>query len=141
MGGIDKARFSRTKALLRLSDEAVALADRHDIDEKKLRYVFVLSSEYHAEIVWQIIDFNLSSKQVKELCEGGNLETDDDPSSDRLPASAIKMARAAQSISATAAQDVARAILQQEGNATVAKAKLQALCQLLSEAESYLESD
>src|SRR4030095_9563901 len=39
MGGIDKARFSRLKALLHLSDEAMELADRHDIDEKKLRYI------------------------------------------------------------------------------------------------------
>ena len=39
MGGIEKAHFSHIKALLQLSDEALELADRHGIDEKKLRYV------------------------------------------------------------------------------------------------------
>ena len=42
MGGIEKAQFSRIKSLLRLSDEALELADRHDIEEKKLRYVVAL---------------------------------------------------------------------------------------------------
>ncbi len=72
MGGIEKAQFSRIKSLLRLSDEALELADRHNLDEKKLRYVLALDQEYHTEIVRQILDFNLSSKQVKELCEGDN---------------------------------------------------------------------
>ena len=39
MGGIEKAQFSRIKALLRLSDEALELADRHGIEEYRLRYV------------------------------------------------------------------------------------------------------
>ena len=34
----------------------------------------LLAAEYHAEIVRQIIDFNLSAKQVKELCEGDSAE-------------------------------------------------------------------
>ena len=76
MGGIEKAQFSRIKALLHLSDEAMELADRHGIDEKKLRYVLRSHQEYHAEIVRQIIDFNLTSKQVKELCEGEESGTD-----------------------------------------------------------------
>jgi hypothetical protein len=67
MGGIDKGHLYHYKALLRLSDEAMELADRHSIDEKKLRYVVSMSPEFHSEIVRQIIDFNLTSKQVKEL--------------------------------------------------------------------------
>ena len=46
------------------------LADRHHIEEFRLRYVVTVASEYHAEIVRQIIDFNLTAKQIKELCEG-----------------------------------------------------------------------
>ena len=56
MGGIKKGHFSAIKALLRLSDEASKLADRHNIEEFKLRYVVALPAEYHAEIVRQIID-------------------------------------------------------------------------------------
>ena len=56
MGGIKRAHFSEIKALLRLSDEALELADRYNIEEFKLRYVVALPSEYHAEIVRQIID-------------------------------------------------------------------------------------
>ncbi len=42
MGGTGKMHFSRYKALLALSDEAMELADRHNIDEKKLRYVVAM---------------------------------------------------------------------------------------------------
>jgi len=141
MGGIDKARFSHIKNLLNLSNDALELADRYHIDEKKLRYVLTMQSDYHAEIVRQIIDFNLSSKQVKELCEGGELDTVTEDDLDKPSATAVKMARIAKSIAATSPQDIAQAILRQEGDATIAKAKLQALRRLLSEAEGYLGSE
>jgi hypothetical protein len=94
MGGIGKMHFSHYKALLKLSDEALELADRHNLDEKKLRYVLALSQEYHAEIVRQIIDFSLSSKQVQELCESDGVATGsgDDPP-DKIPAAALKLAQ------------------------------------------------
>jgi hypothetical protein len=141
MGGVDKARFSRIKSLLRLSDEAMELADRHDIDEKKLRYVLALSHEYHAEIVRQIIDFGLTSKQVKDLCEGDHTETDSEDTVDKLPASAVKMAKVTQNINMTSAQDLARALLRQEGDANMARARLQAMRKLLMETEGYLGTD
>jgi hypothetical protein len=141
MGGIKKGHFSAIKALLRLSDEASELADRHNIEEFKLRYVVALPAEYHAEIVRQIIDFNLTSKQVKELCEGSGLETDEDTVLDKLPAAAVKMARVTQVINALSAQDVARALIQQEGDAAIAQARLQALQKLLAEAQRYLKAD
>jgi len=141
MGGIDKARFSHIKGLLQLSDEALELADRHDIDEKKLRYVLPLSQEYHVEIVRQIITFGLSSKQVKELCEGDTEDMNDNDPFDKLPPSAVKMAKVTQSTNTTTPQDLAKAILRQEGNPDIARARLQALKKLLSEAELYLERE
>lgn len=138
MGGIEKAQFSRIKALLRLSDEALELADRHNLDEKKLRYVALLAPEYHAEIVRQIIDFNLTSKQVKELCEGEGSGASAEDLLDKLPAAAVKLARVTQSVSITSAQDLARALIQQEGDAAVARARLQALHKLITEADRYL---
>ncbi len=141
MGGIKKGHFSAIKSLLRLSDEASELADRHNIEEFKLRYVVGLPAEYHAEIVRQIIDFNLTSKQVKELCEGNSLETDEDTVLDKLPAAAVKMAKVTQGINALSAQDVARALIQLEGDPSIAYARLQALQKLLSEAQRYLKAD
>ena len=141
MGGIEKAQFSRIKSLLRLSDEALELADRHNLDEKKLRYVLAFDQEYHTEIVRQIIDFNLSSKQVKELCEGDNSGESTNDLFDKLPAVAVKLARATQNISMTSAQDLARALMQQEGDAAVARARLQALNKLISEAERHLGTE
>jgi hypothetical protein len=138
MGGIDKARLSRTKALLQLSDEALELADRYDIDEKKLRYVLPLAQEYHVEIVRQIIDFNLSAKQVKELCEGDVMDDSSDELIEKLPASAVKMARVSQTIHITRPQDLASALLRQEGDADLARARLHAMRKLLMEAEQYL---
>jgi hypothetical protein len=140
MGGIKKGHFSEIKALLRLSDEALELADRHHIEEYKLRYVVATAVEYHTEIVRQIIDFNLSAKQVKELCQGDQAEDNGDPL-DKLSPAALKMAKASLATSATTPQELARALLQQEGDAAVARARLQAMRKLLGEAERYLTGE
>ena len=140
MGGIKRGQFSYIKGLLRLSDEALELADRHAIEEGRLRYVTNVAPEYHAEIVRQIIDFNLSTKQVKELCEGDDTH---DPKSDAddVSPSAIKVAKATQTVNAMTPQELARALMQQEGDASIARARLQAMRKLLSEAERYLTGD
>jgi len=44
--------------------QLVQVANRHNIEEGKLRHVIALPAEYHAEILRQIVDFNLTSKQV-----------------------------------------------------------------------------
>lgn len=136
MGGVNKARLSQYKALLYLSDEAMELADRHGIDERKLRHVIALAPEHHAEVVRQIIDLNLSAKQVKELCEGEPSEQETDEES--IPASAFKIARATQTTNAVSPQDIARALMRQEGDANLARARLQAMRRLLTDAEKYL---
>ena len=141
MGGIDKARFSRLKALLHLSDEAMELADRHDIDEKKLRYVLSLPTEYHAEIVRQIIDFGLSSKQVKDLCQSDDGSSEKTQTEEKLPPSAVKIAKVTQSINTMSAQDIARALLLQEGDPSIARARIQAMYKLLLETERYLSNE
>jgi hypothetical protein len=139
MGGIKKAHFSEIKALLKLSDEALELADRHTLEEKRLRYVVTLPQEFHTEIIRQIIDFNLTSKQVKELCAGDGLDAGNrDDEGEHLPASAIKLAKIAQASNTTSAQDLAQAMMRQEGDANLARARLQAMRKLLTEAERYL---
>ncbi len=141
MGGVKKGYLSYIKNLLKLSDEALELADRHNIEEYKLRYVVTISPEYHSEIVRQIIDFNLTSKQVKELCEGDDLFTNTSDPIEKLPAQAVRVARVTQSISSTAPQDIARALMQQEGDIAIARARLQALQKLLAEADRYLNNE
>lgn len=140
MGGIKRSQFSHIKSLLNLSDEVLELADRHAIEEARLRYVTGVAAEYHAEIVRQIIDFNLSAKQVKEMCEGDGLHDTKDET-EGISASARKMAKVTQAISTTTPQELARALMRQEGDAAVARARLQAMRKLISEAEQYLTSE
>jgi len=141
MGGIKKGHFSEIKALLKLSDEAIELADRHNIEEKKLRYVVALPQEFHTEIVRQIIDFNLTSKQVKELCQGDGLDAEDNANLEKLPPAAVKMAKITHSVTTTSPQDFVLALIQQEGDPTVALARLQAMRKLVLEAERLLSGE
>ncbi|NOG48713.1 MAG: hypothetical protein HND48_04105 [Chloroflexi bacterium] len=142
MGGMGKMQFSQYKALLKLSDEALEIsADRYSIEEYRLRPVLAVPAEYHAEIMRQIIDFNLSAKQVKELCDSGNADQDDDDVRKDISPSAMKIAKVAQSTQVTSAQELARAIMLQEGDSAVAKARLQALRKLITEAERYLGAE
>jgi hypothetical protein len=142
MGGIRRTYFSEIKALLRLSDEALELADRHAIEEKRLRYVVALPQEFHTEIVRQIIDFNLSSKQVKELCDSDGIEAEgQETETEPLPASAVKMAKVTQAGAMTSAQDLARAMMRQERDINLARARLQTMQKLLADAERYLVED
>ncbi len=68
MGGIDKARFSRYKSLLGLSDESLELADRHNLDEFQLRHVLKIPHDSQFEMIQQIVKFNLSGRQVQQIC-------------------------------------------------------------------------
>ena len=137
MGGIKKGYFSYIKNLLKLSDEALELADRHNLDERRLRHVVPLSAEYHAEVVQQIIDLNLTTKQVKELCESDLHEVSEEEH-EKIPAPALKIAKVSQTATVTAPQDIARALMLQEGDISLARARLHALRKLLAEAEQYL---
>jgi hypothetical protein len=141
MGGVKKGYFSYIKNLLRLSDEAMELADRHNIDEYRLRPVVTVPTEYHAEIVRQIIDFNLTSKQVKELCQGDSLDDGGNEPVEKLPPGAIKMAKITHSVTTTSPQDFVLALLQQEGDPAIALARLQAMRKLVLEAEHLLSGE
>ncbi len=141
MGGIGKMHFSRYKALLALSDEAMELADRHNIDEKKLRYVVALPPEAHLEVVRQIVDLKLTSKQVQEICESSNTDAEEDDPLDLLPVKAIKMARITQMVRDTKPQDFVRALLQQEGDVNLVRARIQSMLELLTSAQQALDDE
>lgn len=143
MGGISRSYLSRYKALLRLADEALELADRHNLDEKKLRYIIALPSEYHVEIVRQIIDLNLTSKQVRDICENGDTEATEETEDlkSTLPRSAIQIARVARQSGEMSGSDLARALLRQEGDKNIARVRLQMMRRLLDDAEQHLSSE
>jgi hypothetical protein len=142
MGGVSKMRFSQIKALLNLSDEALELADRHNVNEKKLRYVVAMPVELHDELVRQIIDFNLTSKEIKEICETDTGEESvSKQDTDKIPRQAMKMARALRTNNETSAYDFARALIKQERDVHIARARLQAIRQLLDDTEQHLSDE
>jgi hypothetical protein len=51
------------------------------------------------------------------------------------------MAKVTQTVNATTPQELARALMRQEGDVSVARARLQALRKLLAEAERYLSEE
>jgi hypothetical protein len=137
MGGIGLMHFSRYKALLRLSNEAMELADRHDIDEKKLRYVVAMPADTHIELVRQIITFRLTSKQVEEICTSNNV-LDDKEEPEKLPSKAVKLARTFHRVGDASPKDVARALMQQEQDFHLARARIQSMIQFLTETDEAL---
>ncbi len=136
MGGIDKRRFSRYKALLKLSDEAMELADRHSVDEYVLRQMVDMPDIEHTEILQHIINFGLSAKQVRELCH----PSDDDKTEDQsdIPKQTRQLVKLVLSIKNPNASDIAKGLIEQEANVAVARARLNNLRLLLDEAERYL---
>jgi ParB-like nuclease domain len=140
MGGLSKVHFRHYKALLQLSDEAMELADRHDVDERKLRYVVALPPDNHAEVVRQIISFNLTSAQVKQLCEQDVNDDRSTPATPPISKPALQIAKLARSGGEVFAQDLARALLIQERDADVALARLVAIRRLIDDAERYLQT-
>jgi ParB-like chromosome segregation protein Spo0J len=143
LGGMSKRQFSYYKALLKLADEAVELADRHNLDEKKLRYVVQLdTSEDQVEIIRHIIQHNLTAKQVQDLIEKGEpgFTNSDEDNIPRLPKSAMQIAKLALKPDAEMdANLLAQAFVGLERDRNVAKARLRALRELLEEAELYIE--
>ncbi|MEQ8671892.1 MAG: ParB N-terminal domain-containing protein [Aggregatilineales bacterium] len=138
MGGIDKARFSRYKALLNLSDEAMELADKHNLDERKLRYVLGLDAQEHAELVQQIISLNLSGKQVKQIIESENVDVVDDDDTPTFSTIAVRFAKTVRDSTKTSGQELVEVLMWQERDAHLVRSRLSKLRQLIDEAETIL---
>jgi len=137
MGGITKFHFSHFKALLRLSDEAIEIADRHNLDEGRLRYVVKLEPQFHAEMVAQIIQFNLTVKQVQEMCKGaGDDPAHPDPQIPRAAKQFLKFLKAAEDVTP---REFVSALLAQEKDKNVAVARLKSFRRYLGEIEQAIE--
>jgi len=140
MGGIDKRRFSQYKDLLNLCDEAMELADRHQIDEGVLRYVTRLSDEDQSEMIQQIIQFGLSGKQVEAIITQGAPE-DKDSGEQLLPTFMVKFARTFVREADKMTPDLLwDAIYQEQGDPNLTSAQLKRLAQIAL-AASNLNTD
>ena len=137
MGGIGKAFFSRYKALLRLSDEAIELADRHNLDEGKLRHVLNFEVEDQVEVVRQIVDFGLTAKQVKLLASTDS----NDNSVEKVNKDGIKIAKLFRTATTAKPDELAGWLIEHEGDVYSARAQLQKMRDLLDQAEIHLNQN
>lgn len=139
LGGIHKRQLSRYKSLLRICDEALELADRHNLEESHLRLILHLEPDDQVEILRQCITFNLTRKQLHDLLErapdGG------DEGEEKPPKQVLQLARLMRNGNMPEPLAIAQALISQEGNVNIARARLQSLRQVLADAENYLEDN
>ncbi|MEQ9029080.1 MAG: ParB N-terminal domain-containing protein [Aggregatilineales bacterium] len=136
MGGIGRAFFSRYKALLRLSEEAMEIADRYNVDEGRLRHVISFAQEDQVEVLRQIVDFDLTAKQIKLIATGDDL--DDVQNKDAKQGS--KIAKLFRTAIASQPDDLALWLVEQEGDVYSARAQLQRMRDLIDQTEIRLSS-
>jgi hypothetical protein len=141
LGGMGKSDFSLHKSLLKLCNDAIELADRHSIEERKLREVTKLDAQDQVEVIQQIIQLKLTAKQVYELIgKGLPGQTFSGKEHNTLPRSAMQIARfALKPNEQVNASTLAQAVIGMERDKHVAKARLRALREMLEEAELHLE--
>jgi hypothetical protein len=138
MGGLDKKRFSRFKALLRLCDEAFEMADRHNVDEARLRYTIQLEPPDQIEMMRQIIQFDLTRKQVKDLIEKGSNEAETTSENETISRPLMQLAKVMKTRDLPDPQSLATYLISQEQNVNLARARIQTLRELLDQAEQFM---
>ena len=137
MGGIGRMHFSRYKALLQLSDEALETADRHDLEEGVLRHVIQLPSEAQSEMLQQIVQFKLTGKQVKEIIEHNSTsELDDKP--DAIDARLVKVMRA---VERKTPEVFVQTLMREEKSTHLARARLQNMMAFLKQVGQLLPEE
>ncbi|MEO0561485.1 MAG: hypothetical protein AAF125_05205 [Chloroflexota bacterium] len=142
LGGITRPKFADYKSLLRMSNEAFEIADRHDIELMKLRYVLMLDNPAdQVELLQQIVQQQLTVKQIREIVQKGSFErTNFEDDSATLPKSVMQIAKLAlKPDDQFDAGKLARALIGMERDKGVAKARLKALRDMLEEAELHID--
>jgi len=75
LGGVERAQFSRILGLLRLPDAVWELADRHRLEEKRLRPVLRVGDEaLQLQLVRLMVEKSLTADKVEKLVDSGNIE-------------------------------------------------------------------
>ena len=86
LGGIERSQFSRIQSLLRLPDPVWELADRHRIEEKKLRFVLKLDDQAaQVQIVRTMIEQSWSAERVRQAVESGGVKAGSDAAARSTP--------------------------------------------------------
>src|SRR5690606_8332727 len=138
MGGVSKMRLSQYKSLLRLSDEALELADRYSLDERALRPLLALPSEAQAEMIQQIIQLNMKRRQVKAIIEQEDIS---EPVDETTPSQAKRFVKTViKSIDKQSPQDFAEAMIEEQGDIHMAFAYMNRLEAFIRDAKQSLES-
>jgi ParB-like chromosome segregation protein Spo0J len=136
MGGVTKQRLNQYKQLLMLSDEAWELADRYSLDERVLRSIIELPHEAQAEMVQQVIQMGLTSKQVEAIVS--NTGTDEVV----IVSGASKFARTVlKEIEKQKPADFAKAIVQQQGDIHLAFAYLNRFEEFINQSKASLSDE
>lgn len=138
MGGIGKMRFSQFKSLLSLSDEAMEIADRNTLDEAILRHVISLHYEDQAEMLHQVVNLDMTAKQVKLICEHGlHIEEDEQEASPMMKF----VQRVFKDMDKYAPSEFAQAARETHGDVHMARAYLKRLEAYARDAYQQLEED
>lgn len=140
MGGLSRMHFSHYKNLLRLSDEAIELADRYGLEEGLLRQVLSLPVETHAEMLQQIVQFKLTIKQVKDIIERRE-DTQEDENIPKPSVRAGKLVKLMRTIDTESPHDLAAVLLKEEQNVHLARARVQAMVAYLHETSRLLDQE
>ncbi|MCB9437738.1 MAG: ParB N-terminal domain-containing protein [Anaerolineales bacterium] len=139
MGGIGRMRFGQFKALLGLSDEALDLADRHNIDEGILRHVLTLQQVDQFEMLQHVIHHNLTVKQVQQICEQGLIE---EIVNLEQPPKSVKFVKTVfKELEKQTPQDFAQAAVKERGDLHMARAYLKKLEQFARQAWQHLPEE
>ena len=140
MGGITKQRFNQYKDLLRLSDEAIEMADRHSLDEYTLRTILQLPPESHAEMVQQIIRLGLTGRQVRDIIERGIDDTASD-SVDETSPHIRSFVKSMQKMTNNDESDFIHGLLKQEHSLQMARARIESTIAFLMRIQHQLSED
>jgi ParB-like chromosome segregation protein Spo0J len=138
LGGISRSFLSRYKSLLALSDEAMELSDRYDISEGHLRWVLNLPLEDQAEMVRQIVQFNLTGNQIRDMCSATEPKDEADDDLTSIDKSAVRFAKLIRAPEKVTVAGLVAALLKQEKDMNIAKARLKSFKDWLDHVEAEL---
>jgi len=137
MGGIGRMHFSRYKALLQLSTKRWKPQTVITWKKAVLRHVIQLPSEAQSEMIQQIVQFDLTGKQVKEIIEHHSTsDLDDKP--DAIDARLVKVMRA---IERQTPEVFVQTLIREEKSTHLARARLQNMMTFLKQVGQLLPEE
>ncbi|NDJ75107.1 MAG: ParB N-terminal domain-containing protein [Chloroflexi bacterium] len=88
LGGISRSQFSRIQALLELPDAVWELADRHRVEEKRLRYLLKIQDDaLQLQAMKAIVASDLSAERIQQIVERGEFDEFVEGASSGVPVS------------------------------------------------------